>query len=367
MAHDFNNVLAAVVGYGEMARGAAAEGSAQAAHLDQVLQAGERGRQIAERILAFSRGQPRLGKPFVLQPVVAEVLDQLAPRLPAGVVLQRELQAAALVVHGDPAAAYQAVLNLATNALQAMPAGGTLNVALAERRSTAPLPLYDGLLPPGRWAELLVADTGTGMPPEVLGRLFEPFFSTRAAQGGSGLGLAVVHGVAHEFGGGIAVDSRPGHGTRVRLYLAATDEVPADEAAPTEALPMGHGETVLVVDDEPALVALAEELLAGLGYEPLGTPSPEAALAAFRAEPQRFDLLLTDERMPGMAGTALVRELHALRPGLPVVLASGYAGPGLDARAAQAGIGVVVAKPLTRAALAHALARALRRDQAFFT
>ena len=359
VAHDFNNVLAALVGFGEMARQAAADGSRQARHLDHVLQAAERGRQQVARILAFSRGQPRRSVSFVLQPLVQEVLDHLAGAMPASVELQSSLQAPALTVRGDPTATYQAVMNLCTNALQAMAGGGVLRVSLEALQLSRPQQAYDEILPAGHYLRLQVQDTGLGMGPDVVAHLFEPFFTTKGRQGGSGIGLAVVHGVVKDLGGAIDVDSTPGRGSRFTLWLPVCDDSPEDRAAERQDLPRGQGQTVLVVDDDPALVELAEDLLAELGYEPRGTVSAEAALQALRDDGQAFDLLLTDEVMPDMTGTVLAREARALRPDLPVVLYSGYGGEDFEARAAQAGVSAVLRKPLTTHDLALALQRVL--------
>ncbi len=360
VAHDFNNILAAVIGFGEVARQAAPEGSKQAHHLDQVLQAGQRGKAVVERILAFSRGQPRRVAALRLQPVVAEVLDHLGGSLRDGVRVLRELRAPDLVVRGDATAVYEAVMNLCTNALQAMPEGGLLRVSLDEQEVRHPLVLYDSTLDAGRYARLVVADDGAGMGPEVLARLFEPFFTTRGPRGGTGLGLAVVHGVVTEMKGAIDVTSHPGAGSTFTLYLPVSADSAVPAPLPEPEPPAGRGQTILVVDDEPLLAELAEELLAGLGYEAFGLSSSVQALEEFKRDPSRFDLVLTDEVMPGMTGTALARELRRIRPDLPVVLVSGYGGPQLEARAAEAGIRIVATKPLTRAELARSLARAWR-------
>ncbi len=360
VAHDFNNVLAALVGFGEMARQAAADGSRQARHLDHVLQAAERGRQQVERILAFSRGQPRRSMSFLLQPLVQEVLDHLTGTMPPAVQLKSSLQAPAQTVRGDPTATYQAVMNLCTNALQAMAEGGTLTVSLEVMPLPAPQQTYDAILPAGHYLRLQVQDTGLGMGPDVVAHLFEPFFTTKGRQGGSGIGLAVVHGVVKDLGGAIDVDSKPGRGSRFTLWLPVCSDPPEDRTAGREPLPQGQGQTVLVVDDDPALVELAEDLLAQLGYEPRGTVSAQAALQALRDDPQGFDLLLTDEVMPDMTGTALAREARALRPDLPVLLYSGYGGDDFEARAAQSGVSAVLSKPLTARELALALQRVLQ-------
>ncbi|MDE2613006.1 MAG: response regulator, partial [Burkholderiales bacterium] len=364
VAHDFNNVLAAVIGYGELAHDGAPAGSTTARRLDQVLQAGARGKALVERILAFSRGAPRVLVPMRLQPVVEEVLQLLAASLPPGVRLVRELHAADAVVRADATAVFEAVMNLCSNGVQAMPAGGALKVSLETQTVDRERTLFEGRLHPGRYACLRVEDEGRGIAADVLPRLFEPFFTTRDttdddradAHRGTGLGLAVVHGVVLDLGGAIDVASAPGRGARFELCLPCVDDA-LPEPAPvvrSERVPLGDGQAVLVVDDEPALVELAEEMLASLGYEPFGVDTPAAALERFRDEPDRYALLLTDEVMPGLAGTALATAIHAIRPGLPVVLASAWGGPRLEQRAAAAGIAVRVAKPLTRAALARA-------------
>jgi len=357
VAHDFNNVLAALVGFGEMARKEAADGSRQARHLDRVLQAAERGRQQVERILAFSRGQPRRSVSFSLQGVVQEVLDHLGSARHPQVRVEARLAAAGRGVLGDPTATYEAVMNLCTNALQAMPDGGLLQVELDEVQVSTPVQTYDATLAPGAYLRLQVRDTGQGMGTDVLARLFEPFFTTKGRQGGTGIGLAVVHGVVADLAGVIDVASAPGRGSLFTLWLPVSSQPLEAAADHTAELPLGNGQTVLVVDDEPALVELAEELLAELGYEPRGTVSSTEALQALRDNPAGFDLLLTDEVMPGMNGTALARAAHELRPDLPVLLCSGYGGEQFEARAAEAGVRAVLAKPLTARALALALQR----------
>ncbi len=362
VAHDFNNILAAVIGWGELARERVAGDPAVVRRLDQVLQAGERGKALVGRILAFSRGAPRARVPLRLEPVVREALQLLAASLPAGVRLRRDLNAADAVVRGDATAVFEAVMNLCTNAVQAMPGGGEVTVSLDCLSQTHGRTVFEGRIEPGRHARLRVRDQGAGIAPEALPRLFEPFF-TRKDAAGTGLGLAVVHGVVLDLGGAIDVHSVPGHGACFELYFPCVDDpvVPEPCADRADALPLGDGRAVLVVDDEPGLVTLAEELLASLGYEPFGAHAGPEALARLRAEPDRFALVLTDETMPGLSGTALAAQIHAERPGLPVVLVSGWGGRDFEQRVAAAGVSIVVAKPLTRAELARALAKALRR------
>jgi signal transduction histidine kinase len=360
VAHDFNNVLAAIVGFGEMAQDAAPPGSAQARHLHKVLQAALRGKALVERILAFSRGGARASTVFELEPVVEEVLTLLSASLRPGVVLERRFEARGARVRGDATQVFEAVMNLCTNAIQAMPGGGMLGVQLARLHVAAARVLSHSPLVAGDYVALCVSDQGGGITPEVMEHLFEPFFTTRGAQSGTGLGLAVVHGVVSEFGGAIDVQSTPGQGARFTLFFPECAGAP-DPAAPALPLsPGGAGQALLVVDDDPTLVALAEEMLRGLGYDPLGYSDPTKALKALRDEPRRFAAVITDELMPVLGGTQLTEAIRRFAPQLPVLLVSGYGGALLASRAAAAGVTRVLSKPLQRAELARELAEVLR-------
>jgi signal transduction histidine kinase len=361
VAHDFNNVLAGIVGFGEMAHDAAVPGSDQARHLDKVLQAALRGKALVERILAFSRGGARASAVFELEPVVNEVLSLLAASLRPGVVLECGLQVPGARLRGDPTQAFEAVMNLCTNAMQAMPGGGMLSVKLARVHAAATRVLSHSRLEPGGYLALSVADQGSGITPDVMERLFEPFFTTRGAQSGTGLGLAVVHGVMAEFGGAIDVQSAPGQGACFTLYFPEhTGSGAGHRPEPLpDAVRGGTGQRLLVVDDEPELVALVEEMLRGLGYDPVGHVDPAAALQALRDDPQPFAAVITDEVMPRLSGTQLTQALRQHAPHLPVLLVSGYGGALLAQRAAAAGVTRVLSKPLQRADLARALAELL--------
>ena len=359
VAHDFNNVLAGIVGFGEMAQDAAAPGSDQARHLDKVLQAALRGKALVERILAFSRGGARASMVFELEPVVEEVLTLLSASLRPGAVLERALDAQGARLRGDPTQAFEAIMNLCTNAMQAMPAAGMLSLHLRRLQVASPRVLSHSPLAVGNYLALSVSDQGGGITSDVMDHLFEPFFTTRAAQSGTGLGLAVVFGVVAEFGGAIDVKSAPGQGARFTLYLPeCTDALDAPQPS-SEWAPGGAGQRLLVVDDEPGLVALAEEMLKGLGYDPVGCSDSTVALQLLRADPQRFAAVITDEVMPRLSGTQLTAALRQHCPHLPVLLVSGYGGGLLAQRAAAAGVTRVLVKPLQRADLARALAELL--------
>jgi CheY-like chemotaxis protein len=204
---------------------------------------------------------------------------------------------------------------------------------------------------------LEVKDSGAGIPPGLLERIFDPFFTTKKVGDGTGLGLSVVHGIVADLGGAIDVYSRPGEGTRFEIWLPVTGEVTLPAAEPAERLPQGRGETLMIVDDERSLVALAEEIVASLGYEPVGFESSRAALDAFRSSPDRFDAVLTDHTMPDLNGLGLVSLIRELRPSMPIILMSGHGDAELHDRAHRAGVREVLRKPLHGRDIALALGR----------
>jgi PAS domain S-box-containing protein len=360
IAHDFNNILAAILGYGEMAQQGAPEGSALRRHIDAALSAAMRARSLVERILAFSRSGMGERALVHVQSVVGEALDQTAASLPAAITLESDLDCGDAAVLGDATQVHQVVMNLCANAIQAMGAGGRLSVSLRALHLDEPPAVSTGRLPPGEYLRLAVSDTGVGIAPRVLDRIFDPFFTTREIGVGTGLGLSLVHGIVTDLGGGIEVRSQLGAGTTLTVYLPHSGCV-APEAPQPQVVAQGEGQTILLVDDEIALVRLGEEMLAGLGYEPIGFASGLAALDSLRAEPQRYDIVLSDEAMPEMTGSELAREVRRIRADLPVVLMSGYVTPALTARAQDAGVAEVLSKPLVASEIARSLASALQR------
>jgi CheY-like chemotaxis protein len=273
--------------------------------------------------------------------------------------LDSRIEAGNAAVIGDATYLHQVTMNLCTNAIQAMERGGVLRVTLDCAELKEPRTLSRGSLGPGQYVRLGVSDTGVGIPPAVLERMFDPFFTTKGVGEGTGLGLSLVHGIVADLGGAINVTTQVGEGTTFEIWLPVVGEtaIPAVEAAQT--LPRGNGETVMIVDDERQLVALAEEITAQLGYEPVGFASSGAALEAFRKAPRRFDAVLTDESMPDLVGTELAHEILKIRPQIPVILMSGYGGAQLTNRAAEIGVIEVLRKPLHRRDLAESLARVL--------
>ena len=360
IAHDFNNILAAILGYGEMAQKEAVEGTPLKRHIDAVVGAGLRAKSLVERILAFSRSGVGERKPVHVQSVVVEALDLVLASLPESVRLERQLDAGDTAVLGDPTQFHQVVMNLCANGAQAMKSGGTLSVMLDvidKRESMA----ATSELAAGRYVRLIVSDTGTGIASNMLERIFDPFFTTKEIGVGTGLGLSLVHGIVTDLGGGIDVDSEVGKGSTFTVYIPATGSI-RQGASGDELLEHGNGETILLVDDEDVLVRLGEEMIAGLEYEPIGFTSSVAALQAFRATPDRFSVVLTDEAMSEMAGSEMAREIRAIRPEIPVLIMSGFVSPALLSRAREMGNMDVLAKPVVEQDLARGLANAIRRN-----
>ena len=361
IAHDFNNILGAILGYGEMALRGAPKGSRLRRDLDSIMTAGERGRTLVERILAFSRSSVDERVPVHVARVAGEALDQLAAKLPPGVTIALRLSAGRAAVMGDPTQVHQVLMNLATNAVQAMPSGGTLRVVLEAITVDAPRLATTGTVEVGDYVVLEVTDSGVGIPPDVLERIFDPFFTTKEVGVGTGLGLSLVHGIVTELGGVIDVVSTPGAGSTFTVYLPrAGDAVDVSEPELPE-MPRGNRERVLIVDDEEPLVRIATETLEELGYRPVGFTSGSAALDAFRADPLAFDAVITDERMPGMSGSTLIREVRGIRAGIPTMLMSGYVGAAVANGAREAGADEVMKKPVSAQELATSLARVLRQ------
>ena len=361
IAHDFNNILGAILGYGEMALRDAPKGSRLHRDLDSIVTAGERGRALVDRVLAFSRSGTGERVPVHVEKVVREALDLISAKLPPDVTLHAKLHSGPAAMQGDPTQVHQVLMNLATNAVQAMPNGGTLRVSLDAVRVEAAHTPTIGTVAPTDYVVLKVADTGSGIAPEIVERIFDPFFTTKEVGTGTGLGLSLVHGIVAEVGGAIDVASKPGAGTTFTVYLPRFGDAPQSEEPAEPALPRGGGQRVLIVDDEELLVKLATRTLEELGYAPVGFTSSTAALAAFRAEPQRFDALITDERMPGLSGSALIREVRGIRDRIPIVLMSGYVGAAVARQAREAGAEEVLKKPLSARDLAASLARVLQQ------
>jgi PAS domain S-box-containing protein len=360
IAHDFNNILGAILGYGERALNAAPRRSRLRRDLESIVAAGERGRALVDRVLMFSRNAVGDRVAVRVEEVIREALDLIAAKLPEGIAIETRLDAGRAAMRGDPTQVHQVLVNLATNAIQAMPSGGALRVSLKTEHVDVARAVTIGAIDAADYIVLQVADTGSGISPEILDRIFDPFFTTKEVNVGTGLGLSLVHGIVTELGGAIDLETAVGSGSVFTVYLPRSGDAPDGLQDARRPAPHGDGQRVLFVDDEEPLVRLGTETLEELGYEAVGFTSSAAALEAFRANPKAFDAVITDERMPGISGTALIQQVRLIRPSLPVVLVSGYAGATVSARAFDAGANEVLKKPVSTRELAASLERVFR-------
>jgi signal transduction histidine kinase/CheY-like chemotaxis protein len=359
IAHDFNNILGAILGFGERALRATDKDSRLRRDIDSIVAAGERGRALVERILGFSRGVVNERTAVHVEKVVRETLDLLEAKLPVGVAIDASLGAGRAAMVGDPTHVHQILMNLGTNAVQAMPSGGSLMVSLMPENFSAVHIAHIGTVEAGDWLVLKVADTGTGIAPEIADRIFDPFFTTKEAGVGTGLGLSLVLRLVTEIGGAMDFSTTPGAGSAFTVYLPREGDAPDEREVTRPPLPRGNGQRLLVVDDEEPLLQLAIETLEELGYAPVGFTSSVAALDAFGADPDAFHAVIVDERMPGMSGTTLIREVRRMRPAVPALLVSGnLRGPNPGGVRGEGAV-EVLGKPLSVSELAGVLARVL--------
>jgi PAS domain S-box-containing protein len=363
IAHDFNGILASVYAYGEMLVDEAPGSSPLKRYAQNVLTAATRGRELVEQILAYSRSQHGKREPVDIARVAAEALELVRGSIPMGIHLGGSGTESPLVVIGDATRLHQVVMNLFSNAIQAMGGDGRLHVALEATEISAQRVLSHGTLRPGRYVRLTVEDSGSGMGEATLSRIFEPFFTTKEAGQGTGLGLSLVYAIVTDLGGAIDVKSAPEQGSTFTIYLPHSSVTLITAEAATAVSHRGHGECVLLIDDESPVLAATAEVLSRLGYEAVSFSDSRAALAAFETAPERFDVVVTDEAMPGLTGMGLARALRSHRPDLPIVLMSGYTGAIQTQQALAAGVSELLSKPIQSHEMATTLARVLLARQ----
>ncbi len=362
IAHDFNNILAAIVAYTEMAGQDADNPVAVREHVAELTDAGKRATDLVKQILAFSRHRKHSREPISLAVVVNDALKLLRSTLPATIEIVAQVEDDNQIVLADPGQIHQVVMNLCTNAAHAVgESPGRISVELGAHEVDVDHATQE--LGVGRYVRLSVTDTGHGMDASVLERIFEPFFTTKAPGEGTGLGLAVVHGIVRDHEGVIRAHSTLGQGSTFDLYFPEHRSPGPQSKATIEGEPRGQGERVLFVDDEPSLCRGVGLMLQRLGYHVTGFTSPEEALRHFEAHGGEVDIVLTDLSMPGMTGIEFSRRLLAQRSSLPILLLSGFSGKWTPERVAEVGLSGVVAKPLSSSALANALRRALDRPR----
>ena len=360
IAHDFNNILGAVMLNIELARGEIPPQHAAQDYLAALKSSSIRARDLVRQILAFSRQQEQQRVVIRLDQVVADAMKLIRAALPPNILIHLHLGEGGASIIGDPTQIHQVLTNLCANAAHAMrERGGQLDIrqqaVVVNHELAATLPD----LQPGNYVRLSVSDNGTGMSPEVVERIFDPFFTTKAMGEGTGLGLAVVHGIMKDHDGAVLVESTPGQGSTFQLYFPAA-EVPGPQALDlNQPIPRGRGQRVLVVDDEEALLKVYQRTLERLGYMVTPFTSPTVALEAFRSGSGLFDLVITDFAMPGMSGVDLSRELKRFRPDCPVIITTGYT-TSLDAHSIKTlGLAGLIIKPATSATIGETVHRVL--------
>ncbi len=359
IAHDFNNILSAVIAYAERGINVVIEPSKVRKNLDEVLKVSTRARDLVKQILAFSRRAKHEYIRIKLDVTIKESLKMLRAILPTTVEIRQNLLANGRVL-ADSTQIHQVMMNLCSNAAQAMgDSGGVLEVSLNKATIEEGAEAHALDLPPGPYLKLTVSDTGYGMTPEVIERIFDPYFTTKEKGQGTGLGLSVVHGIVKSHRGAITCKSVQGKGTTFDIYIPET-ESKKDAAQPRAQTPRLTGtERILFIDDEQILVKVAKEMLENLGYRVVTETSSIKALDLFKQHPDQFDLVISDIVMPGMTGDKLAQELLYIRHDIPIILCTGFSENITEEKAKRTGIQEFIMKPLEADELAKTIRKVL--------
>lgn len=356
IAHDFNNVLAGITGFTELTLDELPKDSPSRANLNEVLNASKHAVELVRQILAFGRQVPFEIKPVQMQRIVNDALRLLRRSIPPTIEIQCHLDESSSLVLADATAIHQIVMNLCTNAYHAMErTGGTLTVSMSEITVEEGHVQANPNLGPGRYVRLDVNDTGHGMDAATIQRIFEPYFTTKEREAGTGLGLATVHSIVTDFKGAIHVYSEPGNGSTFTVLLPVAEQAGSAGQDLAGAGRNTGTERVLFIDDDRAICAFAEKALSRLGYRPTTCTNPREALELFRGRPGDFDVIITDELMPELRGIDLLPELRAIRPDVPVILYSGYAERLRDKPRESFPFNAFVMKPLVVSELTKAI------------
>ncbi|MEK6201970.1 MAG: PAS domain S-box protein, partial [Desulfobulbaceae bacterium] len=363
IAHDFNNILTAILGFGEIVMRALPEGSTLRKNQEEVVRASLRAADLVKQILTFSRRGEQQLQPLSVQLVVIEALKLLRASIPSTIAFKQEIDKNCGLVLADPTQIHQVIMNLCTNAYHAMrETGGVLSVSLATVE-IGPNDLQHTIkLLPGPYVCLEVTDTGHGMEASVADRIFEPYFTTKDPGEGTGLGLSLVHGIVKDIGGTITVSSKVGVGSTFRIYLPGIETKISEEeplsADSIPAIPVGT-EHVLVVDDEQTILTMEKLILESLGYRVSSFSSSTEALQAFEADPQHFDLVISDVTMPIMNGAQLAKKMLVARPDIPILFCTGYSDILNEQEAMALGAKGFIGKPIIRESLALTIRKIL--------
>ena len=358
IAHDFNNILSSIIGFTELALDDVKKGTPLEDSLQEVYTAGKRAKELVKQILAFARQSNEERKPIQVDIIAKEVLKLIRSTIPTTIEIKENIESHSLIM-GNPSQIHQLLMNLCTNASQAMEnTGGILKVRLVDVEHIGPSSLPASKLGSGGYIKLSVSDNGSGISPDVIGSIFEPYFTTKGVGEGTGMGLAMAHGIVESYGGEITVDSELGQGTVFRVYLPIIKGREDHRLYIKEELSSGT-ERILLVDDELPIAKMGSQALERLGYQVTVRTSSVEALELFRAKPDGFDLVITDMTMPNMTGDELAVQLIALRHDIPVILCTGYSKNISDEKATKIGIKAFTYKPIVKADLAKTVRKVL--------
>ena len=363
IAHDFNNILAAILGYTEMAMEEASAGTQMREDLEKVLIAAIRAKDLVKQILAFSRQTEIECVPLKIQPLIKEGLKMIRSSIPSTISIVENIDPKSEVVLADPTEVHQILMNLCTNAYHAMEdTGGALTVSLVNNYVKPGEKSRELHLNPGEYVELAVTDTGVGIGPDIIERIFDPYFTTKETGKGTGMGLAISHGIMKNHGGTITVESQFGKGSTFRVFFPVVKKEIVPERKENDVIPGGN-ERLLFIDDETLLAEMGKDMLERLGYQVTVEQSSLEALYLFQSAPDAFDLVITDQTMPDMIGVDLARRMMQIRPDIPIILCTGYSNSVDEVSAKQIGIKEFALKPLTKRSIAGLIRKALKERE----
>jgi PAS domain S-box-containing protein len=366
IAHDFNNILGGIIGYTELAlyRDPAAIDQKTKEYLERVLKGSNRAKSLVQQILRFSRSTDTVMESINLSPLVKEALLLLQSTLPATISIDQNIHAVDDAILGDSTQIHQVIMNLATNAYHSMrETGGILSLAVGNCTLRTAKQFMTMTVPPGEYIKITVADTGCGMTPSVVERIFEPYFTTKNVNEGTGLGMAVVSGIVKSHKGLIDITTEPGKGTIFDIYFPRFQGELTENTTHELKLPLGHGEKILIVDDETYFLEVVHENLKMLGYNVEPYQDAVEALQAFSNQPHGYDLLITDQTMPEMTGVQLIQEVRKVNDSLPIILCTGFSEVVTEQSASYYGIDRFLMKPVNIHDIAHTVAQLLSENE----
>lgn len=359
IAHDFNNILAAILGYAEMAKDDSQPESTVAKDLDKVLEAGNRAKDLVQQILSFSRQNETENIPVQPASIVKEAIKLLRPSIPTTIKINQHITSITCSIFADPTQIHQILMNLCTNAFHAMEeTGGKLDISLKEVTLSSEDLVREPNIEPGTFVQLSVCDSGPGITPDIKAKIFDPYFTTKEAGKGTGMGLAIVHGIVKSYGGFISLYSELGEGTAFHVFLPVIEKEVLPEVEVVKQVPVGR-DRILFIDDEDILAEMGKEMLERLGYHVTVRSNSIKALETFQNQPDQFDLIITDQTMPGMTGADMARRMIQIRPDIPIILCTGYSTIISEEKAKSMGIKEFALKPLSKKDIAVLIRKVL--------